>query len=552
MRITTTFILALTISQLAAQSTDIPLNSWAYPVLEEWDVKGEEGVFTAIKPIRRSYFAEVSENVTWKLTHPDQSDLSYLFLETREYQDSIPPSKKGLFNTLYKYPSDFFSYTGDAFDLHINPVWALEAGKDQDGRLDEVLYQNYRGLELRGTVDQKVSFYTLLTENQARYADYVRDVIDSTLAVPYEGFWKQYGDTGVDFLRAQGYIDLNASSHIGVQFGFGKHFIGYGKRSLVLSDFGNNYPYLRLNTKVWKIQYTNIFAQLVARTEGGDFGLLGTGSFPKKYMANHHLSVQIKPNLTVGLFESVIQGDSSNNFNLGMLNPIIFYKAVEQQDGSGGNTILGLDFKWILWKRLSLYGQLAIDELVVSELTNNTGWWGNKQGFQLGGKYFDAFGLKNLDLQMELNRVRPYLYAHESDYTSYSHYNMALAHPLGANFREVIGSFSYQPIPKLKFKTDVLIAKYGNDLNGLSYGRDILEPYDPDNRPGDYGNDMFQGETVDLQMIHINVQYMLIHNMILDLSTIYRKETSELGHEEQAQIITFGMYWNFPSRSYLF
>ena len=552
MRITLIIILSLTVSQLAAQSTDIPLNSWAYPVLDEWDVKGENGVFTSVKPIRRSEFAAISSKVNWKLTPSDQADLSYVFLETREHQDSVATAQKGLFNTLFKYPSDFFSYTDEEFDLHINPIVVLEGGKDRQGRLDETLYQNYRGLELRGTIDERVSFYTLLTENQARYADYVQDMTDSTLAVPYEGFWKQYGGTGVDFLRALGYVDINATKHIGVQLGYGKHFIGDGKRSLILSDFGNNYPYLRLNTKVWKVQYTNIFAQLITQTYGGDFGLLGTGAFPKKYLANHHLSVQIKPNLTIGLFESFIQGDSTNNTNLGILNPLIFFKSIEQQDGSGGNTIVGLDFKWNLWQRVSLYGQLVIDELVISELKNNTGWWGNKQGFQLGGKYFDAFGLKNLDLQLELNRVRPYLYAHESNYTNYSHYNMALAHPLGANFREIISSVSYQPIPKLKLKADLLIAKYGNDINGLSYGRDILEPYLPSNRPGDYGNDMFQGETTDLQMIQATAQYMLIHNLMLNLTGTYRNETSILGTDKTNAIMSFGVFWNFPVRSYLF
>ena len=552
MRFTLIIILALTISKLAAQSTDIPLNSWAYPVLDEWDVKGENNVFSTVKPVSRAYFSEISNGVNWELSKSDQADLDFIILETREHQDSVPAAQKGLFNALYKYESDFFAYSNDEIDLHVNPVWLIEAGKDTEGRLDETLYQNYRGLELRGTVDNRVSFYTLISENQARYADYIKDMTDSTLAVPYEGFWKQYGGTGVDFLRAQGYVDINATKHIGVQLGYGKHFIGDGKRSLILSDIGNNYPYLRLNTKVWKIQYTNIFAQLIAQTYGGDFGLLGTGAFPKKYMANHHLSVQVSNNLTIGLFESFIQGDSTNNTNLGMLNPLIFFKAIEQQDGSGGNTIVGLDFKWNLWKRVSLYGQLAIDELVIGELLDNTGWWGNKQGFQLGGKYFDAFGLKNLDLQLELNRVRPYLYAHDSYYTSYSHYNMALAHPLGANFREVISSISYQPIPKLKLKADLLLAKYGNDINGLSYGRDIMEPYLPDNRPGDYGNDMFQGETIDLTMVQLYAQYMLYHNLILNGTMIYRDESSVTGLSKATQMLTFGVYWNFPVRSYLF
>ena len=56
-------------------------------------------------------------------------------------------------------------------------------------------------------------------------------------------------------------------------------------------------------------------------------------------------------------------------------------------------------------------------------------------GIQLGAKYIDAFGIKNLDLQLEYNRVRPFTYSHRDSVANYTHYNQPLAHPLGANFR---------------------------------------------------------------------------------------------------------------------
>ncbi|WP_421874548.1 hypothetical protein [Marinoscillum sp.] len=549
MRITLTLVLVLTLSELSAQSTDIPLNSWAYPVLDEWDVKSESGVFTEIKPISRRYFAEKLKETSWVETKADLFDKQYVLQETHEFQDSVAALPNPLFNTFFKYPADFYSYSDKDFDLHVNPVVVLGAAKDQQGRLDELLFENYRGLELRGTIDDKVSFYTMLTENQARYADYVQDVTDTTIAVPYEGFWKQYETTGVDFLRAQAYIDINATKHISAQFGYGKHFIGDGRRSLILSDVGNNYPYLRLNTRIWKIQYTNIFAQLVGETQGGDFGLLGTGSFTKKYLANHHLSVKVLPNLTVGLFESVIYGDSTQNLKVEYLNPIIFYRSLEQQDGSSDNVLLGLDFKWNLFHTMSLYGQLVIDELIVSEAFGDSGWWGNKQAFQLGAKYFDVLGIQDLNAQVELNRVRPYVYTHENNFTSYSHYNMALAHPLGANFQEVLLSLNYRPFTKWRVSADVLLASYGDDLGSASYGRDIMKSYN--RRPSDYGVDLLQGNKTDLTMIQGKVSYQFWHNAMIDLDAIYRTETSETTSKENV-ILGATLRWNFPARSYLF
>lgn len=549
MRYTFFLLLALMVSDLLAQSTDIPINSWAYDVLDEWDVKSETGIFTEIKPISRRYFHQNESQTNWIESGADKFDRDFVNNETLEYQDSARRTQKPIFNTFFRYPADFFHVNTDGLDLHVNPIVVLGAGRDAQSRLDEVLFENYRGLELRGTIDNKVSFYSMLTENQARYPDFVKDVTDTTLAVPYEGFWKQYRETGVDFLRAQAYIDFNISNHIAAQFGYGKHFIGDGRRSLILSDVGNSYPYLRLKTRVWKLQYTNIFAQLVGQTQGGDFGLLGIGSFSKKYLASHHLSMKIIPNLTIGLFESVVYGDSTNQMKLEYFNPIIFYRALEQQDGSSDNVILGLDFKWNLFKTISLYGQLVIDELIVSEAFGDAGWWGNKQAFQLGLKYYDLLGIENLNTQVELNKVRPYVYSHENNYTSYSHYNMALAHPLGANFQEVLLSMNYRPFPKWRLQGDILLAKYGNDLGQESYGRDIMKSYNL--RPADYGIEMLQGNETTLHMYRGKLSYHFWHNVIAELDVTLRQE-SAAAEESTNAILGATLRWNFASRSYLF
>jgi hypothetical protein len=60
-------------------------------------------------------------------------------------------------------------------------------------------------------------------------------------------------------------------------------------------------------------------------------------------------------------------------------------------------------------------------------------------GLQLGAKYINALGIKNLDLQLEYNRVRPFTYSHRDSVANYTHYNQPMAHPLGANFSETIG-----------------------------------------------------------------------------------------------------------------
>lgn len=536
----------LSVSILSAQSIDFTLGHPAYQIIELEEIRSSNGFNSTFKPFSRKSVFELIGN--------DRSP--YLSKELRTYTYDSTRSKKPVLRKFFQYPADLFYYEDENLELHVNPVIQVSYSKT-----DDVLgsaYVNSRGAEISGRIDKKISFYTMLTENQARYPEYVNNVRDSTLVVPYEGFWKQFATTGVDFFRAQGYVDFGLSKSISAQLGFGKHFVGNGVRSLILSDYSNNYPYLRINTETKVFDYTNVFAELIAGVKGGSFGLEGSGGFGKKYMAFHHLNVKVKPNLHIGLFESVMYGDSTGGLKVEYLNPIIFYRAVEQQNGSEDNAIIGMDFKWNLKNRLSFYGQLVIDEMIIGEVLAGNGWWGNKQGFQLGAKYIDPFGIEDLMVQAEINRVRPYMYAHEDGFTSYSHYNLSLAHPLGANFTEYIGRASYRLNNQWSFEGMLMRASYGNDIGDVNFGRDILKNYiqrRPDGNGGslEFGNSHLQGNKTDLTMLFVRTSYMPRHNLFLDLDVTLRTESDANGFiDSSTSVVGLSMRWNVPSRRYLF
>ena len=546
MRILKTVCILLLSFNVLAQTTDFPIGHLVYQQMEFEDLKNSTSFSSTVKPFDRS-------NII-KYIKPESG--SYLSLEGREYTIDSTKSNSPFLKKLYKYPSDAFSYNDQQLDLHINPVLQVALGNDSN--VSETLFTTSRGIEVRGTIDKKVAFYTTLTENQARYPQYVRNVIDTTLAVPYEGFWKQYNETGVDFFRAQGYVDFGVTQSISAQLGFGKHFIGNGIRSMMLSDFANNYPYLRVNTETKLFDYTNIFAELISDIDGGVFGIRGSGNFHKKYMAMHHLNIKIKPNFHIGLFESVMYGDSTQGLKVEYLNPVIFYRAIEQQNASADNAFVGMDFKWNIRERYSLYGQLVIDEMIVSEVFSGNGWWGNKQGIQLGIKYIDALGIDNLMLQGEFNKARPYTYAHESGFTSYSHYHQPMAHPFGANFTEYLGRALYHLNDQWFFESIVLLAKYGNDIGSVNYGRDILKNYTeriPNGTGGslEFGNDHLQGNQTDLTLLFFRTSYMWKHNFFIDFDATFRGEKDSEGLiDTSSSIFALSFRWNVPSRRYLF
>lgn len=533
------FLLLCLVSTLSfGQSVDYPLNHPAYSILDGVSVKSEDVFFSKIKPYSRKRGIEILQN--------ENALESYLRLDSREWSGDSTKAKKSL-GKFFHYSADLYTAEGNGFDLHVNPVVHSRVGSDS--RSENTLYEFNRGIEVRALIDKKIGVYTMISENQSVFPDYINSYRDSLGAIPYEGFWKTTGTSGSDFFRADGYVDVGVTDHVSLQLGFGRHFIGDGQRSLILSDFSNRYPYVRIETEVWRLKYTNIFAQLVGEAAFGSTGNLGSSEFPQKFMTMHHLDLAITDNFNLGFFESVVFGEPDSlggGVKLQYLNPVIFYRALEQQDGSPDNVIIGMDFNWRLWNRLSLYGQLVVDEMIVKEVFAGDGWWGNKQGFQLGAKYFDAFGIDGLQLQGEINAVRPYTYAHEDLYSNYSHYNMPLAHPLGANFRELIGKADYWISDKWRIQFVGLFATFGDDQNETNYGQDISVSYN--DRPSEYGNEWLQGNRKNLISLNTRISRQFMPNLFVDVDYTLR----ELSEENRSSIFALAFRWNFPDRFYLF
>jgi hypothetical protein len=333
-----------------------------------------------------------------------------------------------------------------------------------------------------------------------------------------------------------------------VAFGYDRNFIGNGHRSLFLSDFGNSNLFLKLNTRIWKFNYQNLFMEL----HNAD-NRIGDRLIGKKYAAMHHLDVAINKWLNVGLFEGVIFG-RPNRFDFGYLNPIIFYRSVEQQNGSFDNSVAGLDLKANLPHKIQVYGQLMLDEFLLSEIKNNRGWWANKWGLQFGAKYIDAFGIPNLDLQVEHNRVRPFTYSHRDSVANYTHYNQPLAHPLGANFKEWIAIARYQPAPKWLLTGKLIAYTQGRDSSSRSFGSNIFYPNVAPFRQADFGYEIGSGWKTNVFIGSFLASYEWKENFFLELSALIRKQDTKTTPfvSGSTSVISLGLRWNMHRREFDF
>jgi len=510
-----------------AQSVYAPLNSDYYYLVERYEVKygkWAEGFHSHVKPYLRQSIVQLTDSVATDhnfLSRQDLFNLNYLRNDSWEWSDSAQnESNTPIFKHFYRKKSDLYHYQDDDFDLHINPVLYLSVGTESG--VSARPYVNTRGAEVRGMISRKLGFYTFLADNQAVFPSYIQDRIGLYNAVPNEGFWKSFGNKGgVDFFTARGYITFSPIRHVHIQFGHDKNLIGNGYRSLILSDYSNSYLFLKTQVRVWRLQYTWLLTQM-----NGNFVATGNQVIPRKHLAFHHVSLNLGRHFNLGLFESVVFGDENGGFDLNYANPLIFYRSIEQQSGSSGNALLGADFKWNFLRHFSLYGQLMLDEFLLSEIRAGRGWWANKQAGQIGLKYIDVAGIPNLDAQVEYNTARPFTYTHTSQYTNYTHYSQPLAHPLGANFREVVAILRYQPLPRLQLTATGTYAEYGTDPANTTenWGGNVLLPYTL--RVKDYGNRIGQGVGNYQGLLDLTASIQVKHNLFVDLKQVFRRLNS--------------------------
>lgn len=470
-------------------------------------------------PFTHSYYAQFDRNMNMVGTNSHTGSKPFLYEDVSRYysfeaeKEALAKEKTSFFGRKL-WNERFVRVEGKDYWFTVDPIFDFEVGKDTEADFSST-YNNTRGISVQGGLGKKLTFFTSIYESQGRFPQYFNQYAESIKAadevaiIPGRGIAKRFKKDSYDYPVAEAYLSYTPISFFNVQFGQGKNFIGDGYRSLFISDVASPHPFLKLNTTFWKIKYTNTWMWLRdVRPEATD----AEGAYLSKYMATHFLSWNATKRLNIGLFESVIWAKTDNRgFDISYLNPIIFYRAIEFETGQdAGNAVMGLSGKFKLNDNMNLYGQFILDEFSLDDITGGNKSWKNKYGYQLGLKYFNAFKVKNLMLQAEYNRVRPYTYSHNTIVLNYGHNNQSMAHLLGANFSEfvLIGRYHYK---RWFGNAKLVMGERGLDFNNatdtFSYGGDIYRNYNE--RPRDTGIEVGQGNNTKTLFANLQAGYLI-------------------------------------------
>ena len=544
-----------------AQSVTLPEGDKSEHFLERMDIKQQSNydlILDINKPLERKVVVNVAlaadslsklypNNSAYALSKVDQYDLNSALINNIEWTDGNVDgmmSKHTLFNTFYLQKANFYEVNEKDFFLAVNPVIQQIQSREQGN--PQTVFLNSKGITLRGMIAGKLGFSAYLTDNQERGPEYFQKMVTASgfPAVPGQGYYKDFKGTGYDYSDNRASIYFNAWKYFHFQFGYDKNFIGDGYRSLILSDNSAPYLFLKFNMRIWKLNYENILMQLVSQHQLGDY------MYPQKYGVIHHLSVNAARWLNVGIFQNVMFS-RPDHFDFTYLNPVISPLAQQQANGSPDKSMAGIDFKANIAHSVQVYGQLIFNEFVLDSILHYShGWWANKQGVQLGVKYIDMFKIKNLDLQLEGNIVRPFTYSHNDTVSNYSNYNQPMAHPLGANFDEAIGIIRYQPIPKLDLEIKVIAYRQGLDSAGKDFGSNIFINYN--DRIRDNGFKVGSGILAKCVNANFSASYEFKQNWFFDLS--YQARTYTVAMEPSlnntSNMISVGLRVNAFKRVY--
>ena len=427
------FLAAFVFATSLVHAQQIPLNQVVQNRFSEMLLNADSSVFTGF---RAQNWLELEQlNI----------------LHKTELQDSV----FGLSNSLNSNitHTNFIRGIGRNSVFTLDPYVDAAVGKSNDK--SDVLTNFSAGINMQAQFNEKFSFNLGVTTNVNQYPKYLDSAIFSKYdrfniasnkyIIPGENAGTLHNNNRFTYTNFNFNLTYTPSKYFLIAAGYGKNFLGDGYRSLLLSDNSNNYPYLRLQARLWKLTYNVLYNRYT-----NNFWYEVNGAAQPKYSTIHYLGFNTKK-FQVGLFDEVTWLAKDTNFTRGFdvqyLNPLIFTRPLEFTVGSPDNAMIGFNLKYKIYKKGFVYGQLALDDLnLKTSKEHHSQFYGNKYALQLGVWNNDIFGVKNLSWRLEWNGVRPYTYGHGvggNISLNYTNYYQSLTDPFGANFNEFISVFDY-------------------------------------------------------------------------------------------------------------
>lgn len=512
-----------------AQIENVPLNNPVYDYLKEMNVKriisgyhdddpnlsrfqvadflntiqmkGNE-LSNAEKDLLKKYMIEfipeeINKKTTASMFHSNMNvsnGFKFIFSQKQKYLFSYEKNKNNVFieplGDLY-YINSFSPDTKENAQI-------FDGGLRFRGTLFEHLGYNFSFLK-GGTAGDSILVESAFPEIKStfKYQENIENIVNYDFA---NGYLKYY---------------FEPSDGMGLAFQIGreqlKYGVGYSDR-LALSGKAPNLDFLKFQFQYGIINFSSIFGSTV-----GEYNDERDLRYTKYFTANR-LKFAIENLFDVGIGETVI---SSRGIELGYLNPLIFYKFVEQSLQDRDNGTIFTDIQTHFLKDLEFQGTFFLDENIISNLSNLEKA-SNKTAYQLGLYYYEPVGIKNLSFIFEYTKIRPYVYSHYDQENTYTAFGANLGHPIGPNADQLFFKLKYNVNEKLSMNLEYQKVRKGQnyyDSAGAlvrNVGGNVYNAY----RDGVDNSEAYfmDGVRVNNYLLGINIRYEPLKNYVFNFN----------------------------------
>jgi hypothetical protein len=393
-------------------------------------------------------FLKIIGGKSRSLTPTDRSILNYYNTEFEKEVSGSLNNNPGLFNrwnnifdnNKQKHLYVFSDSNASIFLDQLGSISVRNSSGDSLGSRSVVLGE--LGLRFRGSLFNSVGFYLRASNGQKLSGD----TADFDFAIATDkrisatgnvrDFRHLYFDTFDGYLRYQ-----TNTNWLGISAGRYAVYQGAGYIDrLFLSNNTVPFDFFKVDLKYKIFGYSFIYGSL-----RGDS--LGT-PLESKNISTHRFDVNFSDKFRMGFFESVVISNSPFSFTF--FNPVSFLFSAEMNKASQGeekninNAMLGADMEVLPVKNLGVQASILIDDLDFQSLFKSNSEVSNKFGFQLGTLWTDAFTMPNLDLKLEYTRLNPFIYAHKTNKSNYTHWDFPLGHNLPPNSDEIAARLDFR------------------------------------------------------------------------------------------------------------
>lgn len=446
---------------------------------------------------------------------PEESNSSNtwrMFGSGRKFFDNLD----GFLSNKQKY---LFSAGSTGNNIYIEGLGNVYTGHEikPDSKINTVMMDG--GIAARGTLFNHLGYYLDLGKGAMFAQKDLATFMEPRMKVDFKFNEDTEKLRNYDYTSAylKYYIEPLDKFGISIQFGREKTTLGYGYGSkTLLSGENPDLDFLKLNVKYGVVRYTTMYASTV-----GYFSENRNERYTK-YLSIQRLKISLPDLFDFGISSNIVY---NGRIEFAYLNPIMFWTFAEKSLQDRDNKAFSLDFQTRLFKNVEFQGTLFIDDdELFGFLTGKTDR-GEKIAFQLGTFIYEPLSVKNLSLELEYTKIRPYTYSHYDIKNNYTAYGLNLGHRIGPNADEIFSRLAYNISDWGRAGIEYRFIRKGNNIYDESgnltrnVGGDVLYAFrdEIDNPDAPF----LDGERVNTHNIGLTFRFIPIRNYTFTLSYVY-------------------------------